>query len=374
MRPGAARAPRLPKVAALCCSALVLLLPTLLALRGIGAPPAPGELQRLERVVRGQSPGERVDTGVSRLVHRAGVAADAWPERADEQRALLVRARRSQIAAIAALTWLTYLMVSVAGGRLRALLACAAFAVTPPVFDAGYVLRAETAGALFATLSVFLLQLAARPRARLRARSPRRAAVLAGGLMACAAAAIAMACEATPSLGESLLVPGGILLLAAVHLALRSSRLLARRGLVGGPGRAINGRLIPWTALGFLAPAVALWVQQRSYTVAVDALEVAAPQSPLLPSSWPGFVAACGLLALGAVAWITRLGVRFGRGGRISPDLVLFSACLVFLLGVLADAVPRDPLPLAPAAAVVVGTGAHALLVLALGALRRRRS
>ena len=61
MRPGAARASRLPKVAALCCSALVLLLPTLLALRGIGAPPAPGELQRLERVVRGQSPGERVD-------------------------------------------------------------------------------------------------------------------------------------------------------------------------------------------------------------------------------------------------------------------------------------------------------------------------
>ena len=51
---------------------------------------------------------------------------------------------------------------------------------------------------------------------------------------------------------------------------------------------------------------------------------------------------------------------------------MLFSACLVFLLGVLADAVPRDPLPLAPAAAVVAGTGAHALLVLALGALRRR--
>ena len=99
--------------------------------------------------------------------------------------ALLVRARRSQIAGIAALTWLTYLMVSVAGGRLRALLACAAFAVTPPVFDAGYVLRAESAGALFATLSVFLLQLAARPRARLRARSPRRAAVVSGGLMAC---------------------------------------------------------------------------------------------------------------------------------------------------------------------------------------------
>ncbi len=372
MRPGAARAATLPKAAALCCTALVLLLPTLFAMRAVGAPPAAGELERLERIVRGQPPGERLDTGGARLFHRAAVATEAWPAAAEAQRALLVRARLSQVAGVTALAWLTYLMTLLAGGRLQALLACAALALAPPVREAGYVLRAETAGALFAMLSVLLLQFAARPRGRERGHNPRRAAAVGGGLMVCAAVAIAMACEASPSLGESLLVPGVVLLLAAVQLALRGRRLLARRGLIGVPVRAINRRLIPWTALGFLAPAVALWVQRKSYTVAVDALEVAAPQSALLPQSPAGYGVAAALLVCGAVAWIARLGVRFGRCGRVSPDLVLFSACAVFLLGALQDEVPRDPLPLAPAAAVVVGTGLRAVLALALGALARR--
>jgi hypothetical protein len=371
--PGAAPANRSPKVAALCCSVLVLLLPTLVVLLSIGADPAPGELQRLERVVEGRPPGERIDTGTSRLFHRAAIAGATWPDEADAQRALLVRARLAQVVGVTGLAFLTYLVVLLARGRLQALLACGALALLPPVFDAGYVLRVETAGALFALLSVVLMQVAALPNPRLRARHPRRALVVAGGLMLCAAVAIAMACEAMPSLGESLLVPGVVLVLAAVQMAVRGRRLLRRRGLMGTPIRAINRRLIPWTALGFVAPAVALWVLRRSYTVSVEQLAVTVPHSSLLPAGTFGSALATVLLALGAGTWIVRVGVRFGRGGRISPQLILFSFCAVFLLTALGDDVPHDPLPLVPAVAVLASEGAHALLVLLLGVLARRR-
>lgn len=373
MTSGAAPANRSPKVAALCCSVLVLLLPTLMVLLSVGAEAAPGELQRLERVVQGRSPDERIDTGTSRLFHSAAIADATWPDEADAQQALLVRARLAQVVGVTGLAFLTYLIVLLARGRLQALLACGLLALAPPVFDVGYVLRVETAGTLFALLSVVLMQVASLPLPRLRAREPRRAAFVGGGLMICAAVAIAMACEAMPSLGESLLVPGVVLLLAALQMLLRGRKLLLRRGLMGTPIRAINRRLIPWTALGFFSPAVALWVLSRSYTVSVEQLEVTVRHSSLLPDGAVGFGLAATLLAVGTLSWILRVGVRFGRGGRISPQLILFSFCAVFLLTALGDDVERDPLPLVPAAAVVASEGAHVLMVLVLGVLARRR-
>jgi len=371
--PGAAPANRSPKVAALCCSVLVLLLPTLLVLLSIGEEAAPGELQRLERVVEGRPPGQQIDTSTSRLFHSAAVADAVWPDQADAQQALLVRARLAQVVGITGLAFLIYLVVLLARGRLQALLSCALLALLPPVFEAGYVLRVETAGTLFALLSVVLMQVASLPTPRHRAQQPRRARIVAGGLMLCAAVAIAVTCEAMPSLGEALLVPGVVLVLGAVQMAFRGRRLLRRRGLMGTPIRAINWRLIPWTALAFFAPAVSLWVLNQSYTVSVEQLEVTARHSSLLPQGTFGFALCATLLAVGAVSWIVRVGVRFGRGGRISPELILFSFCAVFLLTALGDPVERDPLPLLPAAAIVIGEGAHAVLVLALGLLARRR-
>ena len=373
MIPGAAPAARSGRVAAWCCTALVLLLPALMALRAVGEPAAPGELARLERVVVGRSPDAQVDTSTSQLFHRAAVADASWPGDPAVQQALLVRARRAQVAVVAGLGALLYLAVMLAYGRLQALLACCVFALLPPVLDAGYVLRPETIGAFFALLSVVLMQVAASAPPALRGRRPAQASLLVCGLLACAAVAIGVTCEALPSLGESLLVPGVVLLLTAVETAMRARRMLARRGMIGTPIRAINRRLIPWTALGFLSPAVALFVMRRSYTVSVDQLSVTLPQSALLPGGPLAATAAVALLALGAVVMVVRLGARLGRGGRITAERVWLCYCAVYLLTSLGGDVARDPLPLAVPAAALVGAGAHALAALALGVLARRR-
>ena len=370
----AAPAARSGRVAAWCCTVLVLLLPALTAMQSVGARPAPGELERLERVVSGRGPGAQIDTATSRLFHRAAVADENWPAEAAAQEALLVRARRAQIAVVAGVGALLYFAVMLAYGRLQALLACAAFALLPPVAAAGHVLRPETVGVFFALLSVVLMQVAASLPPTLRGRRPGQAALLLAGLLGCATVAIAVTCEALPSLGESLLVPGLVLLVTVVETAARMRRLLRGRGLLGTPIRAVNRRLVPWIALGLLAPAVALFVLSRSYTVSVEQLAVTLPQSSALPGHVAGFAAFAALLACGAVVMIVRLGARLGRAGRVSAERVLFCFCAVYLILPCADAVARDPLPLAPAVAVLIGAGAHALLALAFGVLARRRA
>ena len=106
----------------------------------------------------------------------------------------------------------------------------------------------------------------------------------------------------------------------------------------------------------------------------VEQLAVTLPQSSALPESVAGFAAVAVLLACGAVVMIVRLGARLGRAGRVSAERVLFCFCAVYLILPCADAVARDPLPLAPAVAVLIGAGAHALLALAFGVLARRRA
>ena len=362
------------KLAAHCCTLLVLLLPLLFALRAVGAPSAPGELERLERVVVGRAPGAQEDTATSALFHAAGSVGEPWPEQPAAQQALLVRARVAQVAVLAGLGLLIYLAAVLALGRLHGLLAVGVFVALPPVLEAGHVLRPETIGAFFALLSVVLLQAAVLPAPRRRGRRPAEAAVLGGGLMACAAVAIAVSCEALPSLAEALFVPGFVLLLSGSELAVRGWRALQRRGLAGTPVRAVNRRLIPWTALAFLTPAVAFAVLSRTYTVSVESLAVTAPQSTLLPQGAVALGALTVLLVAGGVVMIARAGLRLGRGARICPERVLFAYCVVFLLAGLGEDVSRDPLPAAPAVAVVAGVGARASLALLLGLLTRRRT
>jgi len=360
------------RVAAACCTLLVLLLPTLMSLRAISAPAAPGELARLERVVAGVASGAQAETGGARLFLRAAVAGERWPSDGAEQYTILVRARVAQVLGVTALALLTYLAVMMASGRFRAALACVLFALLPPVAGAGWVIRADTFGALFALCSVVLMQVASLSAPRERARQPGRAALVSGGLLLCAAVAIAVACDALPSLDESLLVPVVVLSIAAAQLALRGRRVLSRRGFVRVPIQAINRRLIPWTALGFLTPVVALVVLTRSNTAPMDALAALAPQSSLLPEQMFGWLAFSALFALGGLVLIVQIGLRLSRGGRISPALILFAYCAVSLLASFSDGVARDPLPLVPAAAAVGSAGIQALLAPLRPVFRRR--
>lgn len=374
-RLGSARSPlRSASIAAVCCSLLVLLLPSLVVFVAVGTPAKPDELARLQRIVEGRPKAERIDTSGSRMFHTAAIPDATWPVAADAQRGLVVRARLMQVFGITALAFLTYLSVLLARGRLQALLACGLIAALPPVAQAGYILRPETPATLFALLSLVLLQVASRPAPRHRYRSPRRSMMVGGGLMLCASVAAGMACEAMPSVGAILLVPGVVLLAGAVQLANRGIRCFRRRALIGTPIRSLNRRLIPWTATALVAPAITWWLLSSTLTVSVDALAVTQRASSLLPDSSLGYVVSVGLLAVGLIAGVLRVGIRFGRGARIGPDLILLVFCAVFLMTSLTSEGLADPLPVLPAMAILLSEGLRALLVLALGVLARRRA
>lgn len=308
------------------------------------------------------------------MFHTAAIPDATWPVAAGAQQALVVRARLIQVLGITALAFLTYLSVLLARGRLQALLACGLIAVLPPVAEAGYILRPETPATLFALLSLLLLQVASRPAPRHRYRSPRRSIMVGGGLMLCASLAAGMACEALPSTGAILLVPGVVLLAGAVQLANRGMRCFRRRALIGTPIRSLNRRLIPWTATALVAPAITWWLLSSTLTVSVDDLAVTERASSLLPDSMIGYAASVSLLAVGLIAGVLRVGIRFGRGARIGPDLILLVFCAVFLMTSLTGEGLADPLPVLPAMAILLSEGLRALLVVALGVLARRRA
>lgn len=360
------------KIAAVCCSLLVLLLPTVVVGLSVGTPASEGELARVERVIRQRSEPQRIDTIGSRMFHTAAIADAVWPPDEQGQRALILRARLMQVLGITALAFLTYLSVLLARGRLQALLACALLAVLPPVLQSGHVLRPETPATLFALLSLVLLQVASRPAPRHRHRSPRRSLMVGCGLMFCAAVSAGMACETMPSIGATLLVPGIVLLAGSAQLLPRGLRCLRRRGLQGLPIRSLNRRLIPWTATALVAPAITLWLLSSTLTVSVEALAVTERTSALLPENVLGYAVVVALLAVGFVAGVLRVGLKLGRGGRIGSDLILLVYCAVFLMSLWAGEPRYDPLPVLPALAILLSEGLRTLLVLLLGVLRRR--
>ncbi|MFT4514153.1 MAG: hypothetical protein ACI89X_002847 [Planctomycetota bacterium] len=352
----------------------MLLLPSLVVGLSVGTPAQPDELARLQRIVERGPRAGRIDTSGSRMFHVAAIPDATWPVVEAEQSALIVRARLMQVLGITALAFLTYLSVLLARGRLQALFACGLIAALPPVAFAGHILRPETPATLFALLSLVLLQVASRPAPRHRYRSPRRSMMVGGALMLCASMAAAMACEAMPSAGAILLVPGVVLLAGTVQLANRGIRCFRRRALIGTPIRSLNRRLIPWTATALVAPAITWWLLSSTLNVSVDHLAVTERASSLLPESSLGYAVSIGLLAVGLIAGVLRVGIRFGRGARIGPDLILLLFCAVFLITSMTGEGLADPLPLLPAMAVLLSEGLCALLVLTLGLLARRRS
>lgn len=365
---------RSAKLAVVCCSLLVLLLPTVVVGLSVGQPASQGELVRVERVIEQRHHKGRIDTSGSRLFHTAAIPDAAWPPDQASQQALILRARLMQVLGIAAIVFLTYFAVMLARGRLQALLACALMAGLPPVLQSGYILRAETPATLFALLSVLLFEVASQPAPRHRSRRPLQSSLFGFGLMFCAASAAAMACETLPSLGTTLLVPGVVLMIGAVQLWPRGFRCLRRRGLNGLPIRSLNRRLTPWTATVLVAAAIALWLQNSSWAVSVESLARTEPTSPLMPSNPLAYGAVVGLLVVGLIASILRVGLQLGRGWRIEPGLILFVYCAVFLMQAWVRERDYDPLPVVPALAILLSEGLRAVMVVLLGVSRRSAS
>ncbi|MCC7399620.1 MAG: hypothetical protein IT455_21330 [Planctomycetes bacterium] len=356
----------LRRFAVACLTLLVVLLPVSVAARGITAAPTPAELHRLERATAvPPAPGSEV----ARQFLVAGVAGLPLPTTAGAEAPFVQRARLMQLLAIAGVSVGVYLAMLLARGRLHALLACAALALLPAVHTRGHELRPEGAAALFLALGLVLTTCFAADAARTRRPGARRRWWSLAGLSSCACLANALAVAALPTTGECLLVPGGVLLLGTLQLSLRARRAARRHGWLGIPIRAINGRLLPWTATSLLMPAVALWSLSQT---------VAGPAEAVLPSLGGSLVQEAGgtlpllLMGFGAGVGLLRVGLRLGRRGRLGPDLALFVFAAAFVAG-LWRADGEDGLPAAAALAALAGEGLASLLVLAQGLLSARR-
>lgn len=352
--PAAPRARRATGLATAAVTLLLVLLPALVAGASIAAPAASGEFERLRQALASAESGRAnavvAHSVVAHAFLRSMVVGVRDVVRADEP-ALLARARGAQVLVLLGLGGVLYTVVLLAGDRLRALLACAWFAVLPPVAIEGHVLRAETPAVLFAWLGLaVLLGLAGvrRPRRGLL----RREFVVAGCAVSCSCLGIAT----QPSLGLLLLVPGVVMILVAAQLAVRVVIVVRRRGLLSWPYAAANRRLLPWIGVALSTPLVAWWLLQ---VVVVGPCEVLVPTAAgvgLLPTGQPWRSVLLVLLWLGGLGGVFRLGVALGQRSSLAPALVLWSAVLLALLGGLADA-SADRLPQAPAAAIVLAEG-----------------
>ena len=302
---------------------------------------------------------------------RATIGEAAWPVDDQARGDLLGRARMAQVLGLLALGLLVYSSVLLARGRVQALLACACLVLLPAVSLEGHVLRPEMPAAVLAGFAVLLLQcLSHAPRDGRVLGAPTHWLRLAA-LAACVMVANSLAVAALPTGGEVLLVPGIVLTLAALQTGTRALRILRRRSVLRLPLRAINRRLLPWTAMALLSPVVALWLLPHAIVGSTEALAATMGMQQLLPGPLPVQIAVATLWLLGAVVATVRVGMHFGRRGRLGPDLVLFVACAVALAASCADAAGQDRLPAAAAMAVLCSEGARVAFVLLRGRVSR---
>ena len=363
-RPAAAWHARL---AAACGVALVLLLPLLVAARHVGAPARADELARLERAF---AAGAGDDGVLGRRYYRAAAwSAASMPVAPVARQQLVVRARVGQLAVLAGVVLVTYLMVVLGRGRLQAIAGCAGLALLAPIAQEGHVLRAETPAALFAAFAVLLL-LCVPLAARRGARSDARQRWLLAG---CAVLAIALAVATSATAVAVMLVPGLVLTIAGVQLLLRALVVGRRRGFARLPVRAANARLLPWTAMALAGPALTLWLLARGEGGPPVAAGATGSELGLLPENVVGAIAAGGLIVLGGAALLVRVGAGLRRTGRIGPDLVLLVYCAAVFGGALRREAGTDALPLVVAAAALLGEGAFTALLLATSGRGRRR-
>jgi hypothetical protein len=152
--------------------------------------------------------------------------------------------------------------------------------------------------------------------------------------------------------------------------------VLRRHGCSRLPHRALNARLLPWTAIALLSPAVLIAVLAVAVTGPTDTLLATPAGVGLLPAAPFLRMLVGALVAAGAVAAVLRIGLRFGRGGRIGAELVLLVYWALELAAALGAPPDVDRLPAAPALAIVLAEGArvlvHGIAWLAVGRPRAR--
>jgi len=352
-RPGGRAAPRAARLGTAAATLLLVLLPALVAGARLAAPAAPGEFERVRQALAStDAAGEPVAvprSEVARAFLRSMVVGA--PEPRGDEPALLARARFAQVLVLLGIGGALYTVVLLAGDRLRALLACAWFAVLPPVGVEGHVLRPETPAVLFVWLGLaVLLGLAGvrRPRRGLRRRELLTSV--------CAVACSCLGVATQPSLGLLLLVPGVVMTLSAVRLAVRVVAVVRRRGVLHLPYAATNRRLLPWIGTALLTPLVAWWLLQVVVVGPSEGLLRTPSEVGLLPAGQPWRTVVLALLWLGGCGAVFRLGMALGQRSSLAPALVLWTGVLLCLLGGLADP-GTDRLPQAPAAAIVLAEG-----------------
>ena len=370
--------PRLPagqrrsaRVAAACATLLVVLLPALVAGSGLDAAPTPAERRFVLDAI-----------GVEPHVASSDVARryclTALGDEAEAVRAAVVtpdaglpplalpRARTLQILVLGAVSGALYLVVLLARGRVQALLACTVLAVLPPVALTGARLRPEAPAVLFALLALVLLQSFAQTAARRPVARQGRRLVSLAGLGACAAVALGLATAALPSHGAPVVLPAFVLTVGAAFLLVRGVAVLRRVGFERFPCRAWNARLLPWTAIGLLAPGVVVLVLRSAVAGPIEALAGTPADVGLLPANGIARALTLSLGAVGAAVAVLRVGLRFGRGARLGAELVLLVYCALELVAFATAPARLDRLPMAPALAILVAEGAR--LVMFVGA------
>ncbi len=357
-------APRGRRLVGVAITLLCVALPALFAGATIDGPAREGELGRLAAAITERDLAEaHVDA-----LWLGWLAGDDPSPTAVAAR--LPLARLAAVAGILVTSALLWVTVTIARGRVHALLACGAFAVLPAVAVDGAVLRPELPTTVFAALAVLLLvNLPERLRV---ARCRRRVADLVSvGLLGVAVAtAIGLAVAAAPAYGSCLFVPALATLAVIQRDGLALLRVLRRfRGLIL-PFRAVTLRLLPWAipSFGALVATTLLLPDGRESlpTLGLRGLlgDSAALAIPLLL-----------LAALGATRLLLRIGLSLSRGGRLDARIVLGLAIAAPLVQRIARGAELDALPFAPALAVLVAEGAWLGVLFGaarLGGLRRR--
>ncbi|MCR9248235.1 MAG: hypothetical protein NXI31_24670 [bacterium] len=344
-------------------------LPALIAGLDIDSAAAVGELERLRAAHAGE-PGSEL----ARQFLLAGVwpFPGEWPVAVAAAERLLATARLMQIAGLFAIAGLTYFAMLLARGRLAALASAAALAVLPVVHDVGHVLRPETAGVMFTMLGLLLLQSLTTVLHGGRSRGRVRRAIVLVLFAGAAGFAFGMGIGTVPSLGGTLLIGIALFMLTTLQLALRGLGVGRRRGMMAWPAFAITGRLWPMAAVALAGPVGAIFLMLWSLELPVDELLPTRLAAAVLPQQPLAFCVVLVLLAIGALVLLLRTGIRFGRRGRVTPEVVLLAYVATQTLGLATFAPGRDSLPAAPALAMLVGEAVVALAAFVPWLVRRR--
>lgn len=349
----------------------ILALPALLAGAHIDAPAAPEEVQRVATALHGGGGPSASDIDRRFFLATVSQPPAAMPTESQAIALLMTRARLAQVVFLFAMSGGVYFAVLLARGRVQALLACLFLALLPPVASEGQVLRPETVSTVFGVLALVLLQcLAQTIHRRANGRAVVRNVVLTGYCFT-AALALALSLAALPARGAGLFVPGAVMSVAAVQVGARMLPIVRRKGIWSLPMRSINRRLWPWTVVSLAAPAIGLLLLVNTLHVTVEHLPASQSAVSLLPQAWWGRAPLVVLLTCGAVAAVVRIGLRFGRRGRVGADFVLLAYGAIHLAGNLGGE-NRDALPAVPAMAILIGEGVFAAIH-AVGWWRLRR-